>query len=293
MDDDSEVEDAVGAAIDAMSRVNVDIQALTDTRFVLVGRRLGETHYSILGRMIYVWNECLQRGTTDLSAAEVDIAGGREGLCDALLQEGLARRVVRDSRSLIYVSGTTGRVEWLKQMRALSSKGSIARTNNAQKKKLEKGLRGHGPVRVDLYGSTPPTPDPAPITKTPESGSTPGDLRSVCVGVSNGHSSRAESEQRPGRAGDPEAAYIPLAPDPDEPDLPPELPVAPRRAYGRGSYGSKASTGLPGPDSGSITPVRRCTKCGKKADGSSGPVQIDGGKEYHLSCLYPIIKELS
>jgi len=60
-------------------RVNVYERALTDTRVRRVARKLGLSHYDVLGRFCHLWMLCYQRRTEFLHRVDADIATGELG----------------------------------------------------------------------------------------------------------------------------------------------------------------------------------------------------------------------
>lgn len=157
-----------------MSRVNVDTYALRDTRFARLGKLLGENRHAALGRMVGVWAECLERGTSDLTEEEVDIAADRDGFTALAMAADLVgeceTRAGQPRR--VYIRGAAGRIEWLDELRKRSREGAKRRTEQAIKARVQRrsetdsesnGAVNYQPARVNPQGSTPPVLALAPV----------------------------------------------------------------------------------------------------------------------------------
>lgn len=137
-----------------MARVSVEQSALTDPRFGILAKLLGETVFSALGRMVYVWNECQDKETYHLPISVLDYLMGVEGGADLMKKAGLIE-IIGDGTARI--KGTEGRIEWLQHKR------KAARIN---------GLHGGRPIKKPMSVTdgfppeTPPAPAPAPTPAT-------------------------------------------------------------------------------------------------------------------------------
>lgn len=100
-----------------MARVSVEQEALTDSRFGILGRLLGcpEPFAAdfALGRMVRIWHECILRGQYSLERQIVDAILGTEGASEMLVRSQLG--ALRNDR--VRVKGTRGRIEYLDKLR--------------------------------------------------------------------------------------------------------------------------------------------------------------------------------
>jgi hypothetical protein len=125
-----------------VSRVNVDLQALVDSRFAVLATHMGwaDADHAI-GKMVRVWMECTMRETDVLSEAELRFAFGApqaemDSACDALVASGLAEPVGRGgsrASGKVRIRGCLGRTDWLGKKRAAGKKGGMARGKEAQR----------------------------------------------------------------------------------------------------------------------------------------------------------------
>jgi hypothetical protein len=97
-----------------MAAVNVEQHVFYDARYQALARLLGVDRWSAIGRMAAVWNQCLQTESYVLSEVIVNsMFDDAPVMSEALLKAGLAR----PHRHGIYICGTKGRIEWLKNKR--------------------------------------------------------------------------------------------------------------------------------------------------------------------------------
>lgn len=98
-----------------MARITVDVTALADPRFTILGGLLGassETAQAVgLYHAMRVWSYCTERCVYTIEPAILDAL--QPGLANALLASQLACM----SRTLLRIKGTKGRIEWLEKLR--------------------------------------------------------------------------------------------------------------------------------------------------------------------------------
>lgn len=111
-----------------MARINVDQKALVDARYDLLGSLLGASRHDALGRMIVLWNQCLERGSYFLPVALVDaVMMGKGGVVVAAdLAEDAGDGTLR-------IKGTEGRIEWLHSARQNGREGGAAGAEHGKK----------------------------------------------------------------------------------------------------------------------------------------------------------------
>lgn len=127
-------------------RVNVDEQALNEPRVKRMAKRLGRTHYEVLGRLVHVWMLCYSRRSAVLSEVDLDIAADLDGFAAALVAEEMGEH---DESGGIYVRGVTTRIEFLE---AQSEKGK--RSGEARRMKAERTAAKPTANRASNTGST-------------------------------------------------------------------------------------------------------------------------------------------
>jgi hypothetical protein len=119
-----------------MSRVNVDFEAFTDTRFVHLAILMGfADHDHARSKVEYLWQECTLRGTTKLPQWLVDARLG-DGGSDALIKSELARWAEGrgDSKTrLLHICGAGERCLWLANKQGQSAKGGKSRASRASR----------------------------------------------------------------------------------------------------------------------------------------------------------------
>lgn len=126
-----------------MARVNVDSQALTDARFAVLAGLMGvaDPDYA-LGKMVRLWNQCIERETYVVTKPViVALFGGASDAPDWLLKAELAEQ----DDSGLRIKGTRGRIEYLAEKRA---------------KARENGLKGGRPSKKPTSVTKKPTSVP-------------------------------------------------------------------------------------------------------------------------------------
>jgi hypothetical protein len=117
-----------------MARISVEQKALTDSRFTQLGLHITPKGLAIngyflhalgLGAMIYVWNECQERGCHSLHAMDLEALGVQLGLlggsfASAIVQSELGKW--NRSHTEVRIRGTEGRIEWVKKLRESNAK---------------------------------------------------------------------------------------------------------------------------------------------------------------------------
>jgi len=132
--------------------------------------------------MIYIWNECQESGSYQLTREELlDIHPDLPDFADAIVEAKLGRSA---DDGTIYICGTKGRIEWLAKARENAKYGVLGRDYGA------KGGRPRNPRTGDKEnshagvtetptrgggGNPPPAPAPAPAHKDGEEHIVPPD----------------------------------------------------------------------------------------------------------------------
>ena len=112
-----------------MAQLNVDHKVFADHRFQCFGRLIGGDKWTGLGRMIFLWNACLEHQTYHLNEADLlDLHPDIPDIKNHLINSGLGR--VEDEG--IYICGTHGRIEWLGTLRANGKYGKRGKTFGKQ-----------------------------------------------------------------------------------------------------------------------------------------------------------------
>jgi hypothetical protein len=104
--------------------VRVDGEAFDDVRFAMLGRRLETSVYDALGRMLFVWRQCTKLDTYILTGEQLSIAGGSDEFPYLLCEVGLAEKL---DNANFRIKGTTGRIEWLRNLKENGKKGAYSR----------------------------------------------------------------------------------------------------------------------------------------------------------------------
>ena len=145
-----------------MARITVEQTALSDLRYQTLGRLYKKDRRWALGVMVFIWNQCQEHEKHCLTTDELaDIHPDLKGLSDALVQANLA--TPQEDGSL-YIRGTTGRIEWLKERREVGRSANTGRTNKGGRpRKPQGGLEEKPPG--GLPEKPPPAPAPAPALK--------------------------------------------------------------------------------------------------------------------------------
>lgn len=144
-----------------MARVSVEQKALTDSRFVELGRIIGADRHAGLGRMVHVWNECQERGSITLQRSTIDNTNPDvPDFCAAIVQAELACEV---EGGAFYIRGTPGRIEWLEKSRRNGKKGAAHGVKGGRPTKTPDGVSEE--PRVGLSNKPPLALAPAPAPK--------------------------------------------------------------------------------------------------------------------------------
>jgi hypothetical protein len=144
-----------------VARVNVEQKALSDPRFDLLARLMKSDERDLaLGRMVRVWNECIERGTYALPTWVIQTLFDDTEAPDWLVSCDLAERVGSD---VVRIKGTEGRVEYLEAKRA------TARRNGklGGRPKSNQSITNVGSSGFPKKSSPAPAPAPAPAPNTP------------------------------------------------------------------------------------------------------------------------------
>lgn len=113
-------------------------KALTDSRFVELGRIIGADRHAGLGRMVHVWNECQERGSVTLQRSTINNTNPDvPDFCAAIVQAELACEV---DGGAFYIRGTPGRIEWLEKSRRNGKKGAGHGVKGGRPKKTPDGV---------------------------------------------------------------------------------------------------------------------------------------------------------
>jgi hypothetical protein len=136
-----------------MARVNLDEIAFGDWRIARLGQLLGTSRFDALGRLAFVWRECLVRQVFSLAPPTVDAIADRSGFVESMIEADLAERLEDGS---VRVKGLAGRIEWLGRLREGGRKGGLAVHRSQAQAGLELGSR------EAQAGLTPPSPAPSP-----------------------------------------------------------------------------------------------------------------------------------
>lgn len=160
-----------------MARINVEKKALTDARFVRLGRHAlaaGAVPRSTIERAIglllaiSVWDECQESGRYVLPPGHLDAIGDGLGICEAAAGM-LASDLGEVRRGGVRIRGSAGRVEWLERRRREGRTGGAkgGRPRRASSISKPPGDDGQSTPR-GLPCETPPTPAPTPALSEPE-----------------------------------------------------------------------------------------------------------------------------
>lgn len=187
-----------------MSGITVDRFALKDPRFTVLAQELGCNRYEAWGRVLFLWDYCLESGSAVHSPRMVCAAMDHAGGAAAMVTANLAAEPVA---GLVRVRGAEERIAWLKQKRESAAAGGKARAKqtlaNAQANAsvcLPSGTSKGAPLEC------PPTPTPTPSSGSSSSDSS-GDL--LTKGRSQTSGSGVEREARPTTAAHPDhAAFV-------------------------------------------------------------------------------------
>lgn len=134
-------------------RVNVDSQAMGEPRIRRMARRLGITHYEVLGRLTHIWMVCYERRDEFLDILDGEVAAGElDGFVDAMVREGLADLV---DEKTVRVRGVSKRIDFLERQ---AEKG---RKSGARRREVSDGLQKRASVQPGFeFGSTAGSTNP-------------------------------------------------------------------------------------------------------------------------------------
>lgn len=139
-----------------MARINVELEALTDPRFAILGSFVGAPEGAAQAVGLYyamrVWAYCTLQSIYHVPKAVLDAIHPRVG--DGLI----AAKLGKPSRTSIRIAGTKGRIEWLSKLRE---------SNRIRQKSLR---QRNALVTRDNPGALTPAPAPAPalLLQTPD-----------------------------------------------------------------------------------------------------------------------------
>jgi hypothetical protein len=136
-----------GMVVFPMARITVEQVALTDTRYVHLGRLYKKDRLWALGVMVFIWNQCQELEKYCLTPEEISyVHEGIKRLPENLVLTHLAELQPDGS---LYIRGTKGIIEWLAERR----------------KDGKKGGRPHNPMvnPMVLPQNNPPVPVPVPV----------------------------------------------------------------------------------------------------------------------------------
>lgn len=150
-----------------MSRVNVDAQALLDSRFARLAYAMdfADADHAI-GKMVRLWMECTLRETEELHEAEIGFAWqcASNVAAKALEQSGLGEIVESKSDGVVVrIKGCKGRTDWLAAKRKAGAKGG-KKSGKARKVKVEaKRISASDSAEANpKHATNTPAPAPAP-----------------------------------------------------------------------------------------------------------------------------------
>jgi hypothetical protein len=143
--------------------VRIEDEAFADARIVVLGELAGYNAYEALGRMSHLWRYCTQRRAYVAPRAVVSALLGPKGV-EAIVGAELGELVDGGVR----VRGTTGRIEWLDEVRAGASVGGAIRAATAERDergrllpKSQNGDSVHFKPAESSVTSPPSSPRPA------------------------------------------------------------------------------------------------------------------------------------
>ena len=148
-----------------MARINVEQKALSDPRFAALARllKLGDTDRAI-GRMVRVWNECIERHNYVLPCWVVEAIFDDSSAPAELVTVELAEWVTDDT---LRIKGTEGRTDYLGELRNAKVRGGRARAAGAERDPkngtFTSTVQHKSPAAP--AESSAPAPDPAPDLK--------------------------------------------------------------------------------------------------------------------------------
>ena len=158
-------------------RVNVDSEVATDPRWLDLAQLLDEPLQKCVGMAVFVWFPCYYRASPIISKREVDLASGREGFAQALLQARLAELIDDDT---VRVLGIEDRIQWLQKQRDNGKRGGRASAGKRKKVgHLNTNSKPQGPqqqasrpseasLKPISFSSPDPSPALSPAPATPQ-----------------------------------------------------------------------------------------------------------------------------
>jgi hypothetical protein len=108
--------------VDAPANVDIEAVVWSDPRFRMLAAKTGLDLFSVIARCARVWSACTDRSSCLMSADDIDLFAEMPDFASAMVKCRLAQL----EEGGVYVSGTTGRVEWLQGCRERGSKGGQA-----------------------------------------------------------------------------------------------------------------------------------------------------------------------
>jgi hypothetical protein len=125
-----------------MARVNLDSQVFTDIRFKIAAKKLGIDHFSLIGRMAYLWSYCTENSQYELSEEYIDTVLELSNCVEILAEQNLIKR---GKKKNFYINGTKGRIEWLNKLKSNSKQGGKATSEKYKEIRRAKRLAKQQP----------------------------------------------------------------------------------------------------------------------------------------------------
>lgn len=136
--------------------VRIEDEAFADARVELLGTLAGYSRYEALGRLAHLWRICTQRQMHVVSEAIVNACIGPAGV-QHMLDAELADRGAGGIR----IRGTSGRIEWLGDLKAKRQQAGKARAASGLRDGAGR-LLAAGPAHAGHDSSTQPAESSAP-----------------------------------------------------------------------------------------------------------------------------------
>ena len=163
-----------------MSRINIDVSAYEDARFVRLARylQLPGGRYEAIGRMGSVWWQCTYRETYLLSVEDAAIALGVDAPDDDVARALVDAELAEKRGEKLRIKGTKGRTDWLATKRKAGRKGGHRSRRQAEGKAESDSAYPESEAHLPQT-ETPPAPAPAPAPApsntplSPPTGDTP------------------------------------------------------------------------------------------------------------------------
>lgn len=147
-----------------MASVRVEDDAFSDTRYEVLAKAclLADADHA-RGKMLRIWRQCTAEGRYVLSADDVEVVLGENGIT-GLERARLGVRVDGGIR----IKGTEGRIEWLAKLKENAKKGGEAK---AAKRQADESAKRHTDesAKRQPIGSQNSCPLTLTLTPTPES----------------------------------------------------------------------------------------------------------------------------